>query len=259
MVNPPALSSLSALPYRGHVGKPTGSVPPWAAAIAARRKELGLSQEALVGLSDDALTQSDVSRMERGLLNPLDLAVGKFFGLMKALGWSVEAFSAATGLDPSFASEAQAKAIEATRYLQVTPDYIRFPVYATASAGSSDPEPIEGGVAYIPREKLIEKGVDARHVIVYRINGDCMVSTEARKIEKNIVHGDHVAVDTRKRPKPGDTVVAWWPDEQKLVVKRFKIEEEGIVLYPMAPAQPSLVLPHEDDVNIIGVVFWREG
>ena len=97
------------------------------------------------------------------------------------------------------------------------------------------------------------------HVIVYRVNGDCMVSAEARNIERNIVHGDNVAVDTRRRPRPGDTVVAWWPDEQKMVVKRYRLERKGIVLYPLAPSAPALVLPHEDDVNVIGVVIWREG
>lgn len=86
-----------------------------------------------------------------------------------------------------------------------------------------------------------------------------MVSTEARQLAKNIVHGDDVAVDTRRRPRAGDTVVAWWPAEQKLVVKRFRVEKEGILLYPLARAAPTLVLPHEDDVNIIGTVIWREG
>src|SRR5690606_28740963 len=129
----------------------------------------------------------------------------------------------------------------------------------TASAGAADAEPIEGGVTFIPKAKLIEKGADPRHVIVYRVNGDCMVSAEARNIERNIVHGDNVAVDTRRRPRPGDTVVAWWPDEQKMVVKRYRLERKGIVLYPLAPSAPALVLPHEDDVNVIGVVIWREG
>lgn len=257
----PSLPALVSLPDSAYgAGVSALTKPAWAEAIAKRRQEvLKVSQEAIAALSGDALTQSDVSRIERGLLHPLELTVPKFFGLLRGLGWSVDEFSEATGLDVPFASESQAAAIEATAYLQVNPDYVQFPVFNTASAGLVDAQPIEGGVAFIPRSKLIEKGADPRHVIVYRVNGDCMVSTEAKLMEKNIVHGDHIAVDTRRSPKPGDTVVAWWPDEQKLVVKRFRIEREGIVLYPLAPAQPALVLPHEDHANIIGVVIWRAG
>lgn len=259
MPNLSALSSLLDSRYGAYVSNATK--PRWADAIYRRRfNELGISQEMVVGLSGDALTQSDVSRLERGLLHPVEqLPVAKFFGLLRGLNWTVEQFATATGIEPPFTSRAQAEAIAATEYLQVRPDYIEFPVYETASAGVADAEPIEGGVAFIPKAKLIEKGADPRHVVVYRVNGDCMVSAEARNIERNIVHGDNVAVDTRRRPAPGDTVVAWWPAEQKMVVKRYRVERQGIVLYPLAPAAPLLVLPHEDDVNIIGVVIWREG
>lgn len=256
-----ALPILVESPYRAAVSKMTEALPEWAKAIADRRKEMGVSQETLVALAGgEALTQSDISRIEKGKLHPTEkLPVAKFFELLRGLGWTVETFTEKTGLEPPFASVEQATAIEASRYLQVTPEYIQFPVFHTASAGDSDAQPIEGGVAFIPRTKLIAKGADPRHVIVYRINGDCMVSSEARRMEKNIVHGDHVAVDTRRRPRPGDTVVAWWPSEQKLVVKRYKVDQEGIILYPLAPSSPTLVLPHEEDVNIIGVVIWREG
>lgn len=92
--------------------------------------------------------------------------------LLGSVGWSAEEFSRRTGLEPLFRTREQADAIEASSYLHVHPDYLEFPVFHTASAGESDASPIEGGVAFIPRSKLIEKGVDPRHVIVYRINGD---------------------------------------------------------------------------------------
>jgi len=234
--------------------------PYWADAIAKRIADLGLSQEKVVALSGDTLGQSDVSRLVRGALHPLDrLPIKKFFGLLHALDWTPDEFTRETQLEAPFRSLAQAEAVEAAGYLLVTPDYLEFPVYGCASAGEKDPEPLEGGVAFIPRSKLVAKGADPKHVLVFRINGDCMVSSEARRIEKNIVHGDHVAVDTRRRPVAGDTVVAWWDAGQKLVVKRYRVEREGIVLYPLAPAAPTVVLEHEDDANVIGVVIWREG
>jgi SOS-response transcriptional repressor LexA len=68
-----------------------------------------------------------------------------------------------------------------------------------------------------------------------------------------------VAVDTRRKPRPGDVVVAWWPQEEKMVIKRYKVEGRDIVLYPVNPAHPNLVLPNEEDVYILGSVVWRGG
>lgn len=261
-----ALPSLVDLPYRRCVSTPTNddeaeSRPAWADAIRERRlRTLKLSQEGVAANSGDALSQTDVSRLERGRLHPVDdLPVAKFFGLLTGYGWTLSQFEEETGLELPFTSQAQAEALEAASYLEVSPTYEKFPVYYGASAGDDDPEPIEGGEAFIPKEKLKAKGADPRFVRVFRVNGDCMISEEARLIERNIVHGDHVAVDTRRRPRTGETVVAWWPADRKLVVKRYKVEREGIVLYPLAPAAPTLVLPHEDDANIIGTVIWREG
>lgn len=267
MPNLSALPSLVDLPYGALVSRatspahPESEPPAWAVALRKRRvDELKVSQERVVANSGDVLTQSDVTRMERGRLHPVnDLPIAKFFGLLRGYEWTLEQFQDVTGLEVPFTSQAQAEAMEAARYLEVSPDYIAFQVYGSAAAGDSDAEPIEGGMAYIPKEKLRAKGADPRYVVVYRVNGDCMVSTEARLIERNIANGDHVAVDTRRKAEPGETVVAWWPDDEKLVVKRFRVEREGIILYPLAPAAPTLVLPHEDDVNIIGPVIWREG
>lgn len=94
---------------------------------------------------------------------------------------------------------------------------------------------------------------------VYLVNGDCMISPEVARVEKNIAPYDYIAVDTGKRPRPGDVVVAYWPEEDKMVVKRFQVEREGIVLTPTAPGHPNVVLPHEDDLLIIGRVVMRTG
>src|SRR5690625_3621973 len=266
----PSLSVLTkpfALPYAACVAakkasKQTdyGADAPWAKAFRARRAFLGKTQEQIVADSGDTLTQTDVSRLSRGKLHPVDgLSIAKFFGMLRGFEWTVEEWSEATALDVPFLSQEQADALEAARHLEVKPRYVEFPVFGTASAGDNDAEPLDTEVAFIPESKLRAKGVDVDSVVVYVINGDCMISAEARLVEKNIVHGDYVAVDTRRRPQPGDTVAAWWPADRKLVIKRYRVEREGIILYPASPGHPTLVLPHEDDVNIIGVVFWREG
>jgi len=54
-------------------------------------------------------------------------------------------------------------------------------------------------------------------------------------------------------------VVAWWPGKEKMVVKRYKVEGENIILFPTKPMHPTVVLSNEEDVNIIGVVIARTG
>lgn len=262
-----ALTNSNSLPYANCVAAERSSKQSdydenatWAKAYRARRAFLGKTQEQIVADSGDTLTQSDVSRLSRGKLHPADgLSITKFFGMLRAFEWTIDEWSEATMLEVPYLSQEQASALEAAAHLEVKPKYIEFPVFGTASAGEQDAEPLETEVAFIPESKLRAKGVDANSVVVYVINGDCMISAEARRVEKNIVHGDYVAVDTRRRPQPGDTVAAWWPADRKLVIKRYRVEREGIILYPASPGHPTLVLPHEDDVNILGVVFWREG
>lgn len=235
-------------------------LPEWARQISSRRAYLGKSQDRVAADSHDKVYQTQISRVEKGKLHPTkDLPFDAFFGLLKGLEWTVVDFTRETGIEVEAQTREQAEAIEAARYLEVHPKWLRFPVYGCASAGEDDPDPLQDEVAYIPIEKLRAKGADPRYVHVYLANGDCMVSQEAKLIEKNIAHGDYIAVDVRRKPQPGETVVAWWNHGSKLVVKRYKIENEQIVLYPVNPGHVNLVAESEDDLTIIGVVVWREG
>src|SRR5690606_25365136 len=103
--------------------------------------------------------------------------------------------------------------------LRVNPDWVAFRVRATVSAGDAQPDYLLGEVAYIPREHLRRRGANPDTVDVFQVNGTCMVSDEARRAPKNFADGDYVAIDRHRAPEPGDVVVAWWEDEQKLVIK----------------------------------------
>ena len=232
----------------------------WAEAVRARRQQFGMSQQDVVAASGGVMYQSEVSRLERGIVHPTeDLSLEKFFALLDALEWSLTQFTEATGLKVPFASQEQAEALQAVSRLEVRPEWVKFPVYGAVSAGKKDPEPLEYEAVFIPREKLRAKGADPDAVKVYLVNGDCMISNEAQRIQKNIAPGDYVAVDPGRKPQPGDVVVAWWTEEDKMVVKRYKIEGKDIVLYPVNPAHPNLVLGNEEDVYILGTVVWRGG
>ena len=233
---------------------------PWADALKERRLQFGMSQQDVVAASGAVLYQAEVSRLERGVVHPTeDISLEKFFALLKALEWTLEDFSEATGLSMPFSSQAQAEALQAASRLEVTPEWLKLPVYGAVAAGKEDAKPLSDEHVYIPREKLRAKGANPDTVKVYLVNGDCMISNEAQRIQKNIAPGDYVAVDSERKPQPGDVVVAWWPREDKMVVKRFKIEGKDIVLYPVNPAHPNLVLDREEDVFILGTVVWRGG
>ncbi len=232
----------------------------WADALKERRLKFGMSQQDVVAASGEVLYQAEVSRLERGIVHPTeDISLEKFFALLKALEWTLEDFAAATGLSLPFASQEQAEALQAASRLEVTPEWLKLPVYGAVAAGKKDAKPLNDEHVYIPREKLRAKGADPATVKVYLVNGDCMISNEAQRIQKNIAPGDYVAVDSSRKPQPGDVVVAWWPFEDKMVVKRFKIEGKDIVLYPVNPAHPNLVLDREEDVFVLGTVVWRGG
>ncbi len=150
--------------------------------------------------------------------------------------------------------------LEALRHLEVSPDWVPVPVYGTASAGDSEAEPLFGyPPALASRAALIRKGANLTQIRAYIVNGDCMISEGARHTEKNLADGDVIIVDPSKGYEDGDTVVAWWPDEEKMVVKRFRFERENIRLAPARPGRPSVVLSHEDQLMIIGPVVWRGG
>lgn len=142
---------------------------------------------------------------------------------------------------------------------RVNPDWVAIPVRATVSAGDAHPEHLLGEVAYIPREHLRRRGADVDHVEVFQVNGSCMVSDEARRAPKNFADGDYVAIDRNRAPSQGEIVVAWWDDGQKLIIKRWGLDEGQTVLHPLSGAHPSVEVNAEDDLRILGPVVWRGG
>lgn len=149
--------------------------------------------------------------------------------------------------------------LQRVKRFEVHPDWVAIPVYGSVSAGEEDADPNWSDVTFVPRESLRRKGSDPTRVRAYKVNGSCMISSEARRLEKNYAPGDTVVVDPTRGYEPGDVVVAWWEAQQTLVIKRFQYEMENIVLYPAAPGRPSVVLAHEDQTHIIGPVIWRGG
>jgi SOS-response transcriptional repressor LexA len=148
---------------------------------------------------------------------------------------------------------------ERLKRFEVHPDWVAVPIFGSASAGSATADPLLAELTYVPREMFRRHGSDPARVRAYRVNGSCMVSEEARRMDKNYAHGDTIVVDPDKAPSPGDVVVAWWEEKQMMVLKRFSVEREGIMLYPAAPGHPTVLLAHEDALAVLGPVIWRGG
>lgn len=229
--------------------------PPWATAIRQQRQSLGLSQ-AQVAQASGLLNQTEVSRLERGLIHPtLDLGAAKLRALLRVLGWSLREFSQATGLELAFV---ESEAPEGALRLEADLSFAPFPVQATASAGYQN-TPTSEGLVSIPLEDLKALGVHPENVRVYAVNGDCMVSESVRAMGQSIAPGDRVAVDTGRMPRAGDVVVAWDGLNEVLLIKRYQEEGEHIVFYPARRSVPPVVRRRDDPVKIIGPVVWRGG
>jgi len=227
------------------------SVLKWAKVIRERRQNLGKSQ-AQVAAESGLLNQTEVSRLERGLIHPtLDLGAAKLRALLKVLLWPWPDFAQDSGLELDF-GDRQAQRLE------VDLRFATFPVYENALAGTKDARPAEGLVS-IPLEDLKALGVRPENVRVYVVNGDCMVSESVRSVGQSIAPGDRVAVDTTRIPRTGDVVVAWDGLNEVLLIKRYKEEGEHLVFYPARYGVPPVVRHRDEPVKIIGPVVWRGG
>ena len=229
--------------------------PHWATAIRQQRQRLGLSQ-AQVAQASGLLNQTEVSRLERGLIHPtLGLGAAKLRALLRVLGWNWPQFALATGLELDFAD---GEALQKLERLEADLHFATFSVQATVSAGYQN-TPTSEGLVSIPLEDLKALGVRPENVRVYAVNGDCMVSESVRAMGQSIAPGDRVAVDTGRMPRAGDVVVAWDGLGEVLLIKRYQEEGEHIVFYPARRSVPPVVRHRDDPVTIIGPVVWRGG
>lgn len=142
---------------------------------------------------------------------------------------------------------------------QVSPNLVVFPVYHSASAGTGDGDPIDDVEAPIPRAHLTARGVHEAETMVILVNGDCMVSNDARS-QESIKHHDFVAIHIGAPATPGKIGVFWDEQDDQLIIKGIgEGTDDHIILYP-ANGGPPVVRPKEDPELIYrGMVFWRGG
>lgn len=218
-------------------------------------KNLSLRQAAVLG----GISHSSIQRLENDTLTDDAITGGIIKGAARYLEVSEQTVLDILGGRYDDVDDMSAY-LEKMAHLEASPDWVPVPVYGSASAGDSSAEPIMGlPPAMANRSALIRKGANLSRLRAYVVNGDCMISSGAKHMDKNLADGDTIIVDPSKGYQDGDMVVAWWPDEEKMVVKRFRFEQENILLIPARPGHPTVVLEHEDQLMIIGPVVWRGG
>ena len=222
------------------------------------RERLKLSLRAAAQRAE-TISYSTLRNLEERTGNWETVQLGTIRALARAYGIPMDRLIAIAFMGEEAPDLAQATLL-GVEHLEVHPDWVTFPVYGTADAGDIGAAlPGEDEVVYIPREHLTRKGAQLDDVRVFQVNGACMVSDEARRVEKNYAPGDYVAVDVTRPARAGDVVVAWWNERELMVIKRLLVDNEQVVLHPLSSARSSMVLPSADDVRVVGPVVWRGG
>lgn len=136
-----------------------------------------------------------------------------------------------------------------------------FDVFTSASAGTGEPEIVDGETAAIPKGKLRRRGASRNDVMVLKVNGDCLVSQGIRFSGKNIAHGDYVFVHVGA-PAISTDIVCLWDDSEGQLILKFLSEQQD----PNRPDQIILLdakgeryIRDVSDVKYRGVVFYRSG
>lgn len=235
--------------------------------LKLRRDELDFPQDDIA----DALgfVQPYISKLERGSLDKtiLKWKPERIWTMLKAYKYSdndARVVAKQFDLDIPYDKiirEEKPNPLESFRYDE---GWEYFQVHTSASAGSGEPEIIDGEVAVISKRALQRRGIseDAKHeVMPVKVNGNCLVSQNVRFSTKNVSHGDVVFIHLGAPPQDGDRVCCFDHSDNQLIIKFYKEQQD--------PTQPDLITFYDargmqyvrktDDIDYRGVVFFRIG
>lgn len=240
------------------VSKP--SKPKHGRVIAARRAFLGKSAMDVENETKGLINQKMMYRIEAGKPHPLDLDAKKLFALLAVLEWTAEEFIRETNIDLPITMLGEGESADPLdRFAPNPTTWLHFPVMASASAGTGEPEFVEDGTVSIPKSKLVGRGARREDVMVVRVNGNCLVSQGVRT--KSIAHGDYAFIHLGARPAPTDIVCLWDDLEGQLILKYMAEQQD-----PNSPDEVILLdasnnryIRNVEDLVYRGVVFHRSG
>jgi len=116
---------------------------------------------------------------------------------------------------------------------------IELPLLGYVTAGQPVEIPEESETVVVPRHMV------RKNCYALRVRGHSM-------IDDNIQSGDIIIVERRETAENGESIVAMINGE-KVTLKRFYVEPEGIRLQPANPTMSPIYLRHEE-LQILGIV-----
>jgi transcriptional regulator with XRE-family HTH domain len=207
----------------------------------------------------ETVSYSTLRNLEQRVGSWEGVSLGTLVAVGRAYGVSIDRLIAYV-LEDEDAPDVATEVLRKIEALEVHPDWIAFPVYAAADAGDiSAALPREDDVSFIPKEHLMRRDALREHVRVFKVDGGCVVSDEVRRNDKSYSPGDYVAVDVSGLPQVGDVVAAWWNERELMVIKRFGVDREQVVLHPLSGSRATIVLPDAGATRLVGSVIWRGG
>lgn len=213
--------------------------------VAARRNYLGKSQPNIESETNGVIYVKLLSRIETGKQSLGSLSSHKLGFLIRALEWTNQEFTEATGVSVGYDPKPIPTAEPYVPSVQV-------PIYDSVSAGLSAATGGDSQVKdYLGLDTRLPnlRGRNHDRLVVMPVNGDSMVSPKAHE---SIPEGSLVVVEVGAIPQHSDVVVAWIEDENLAVLKRYE-EGSDVVLTSYNPNGPVFRFG-EKQAEIRGVV-----
>jgi repressor LexA len=116
---------------------------------------------------------------------------------------------------------------------------IEVPLLGYVTAGRPIETPEDNATVVVPRHMI------RKNCYALRVRGHSM-------IDDHIQDGDIIVVEQRETAESGESVVAMINGE-RVTLKRFFVEAEGIRLQPANPSMSTIYLRHEE-IQILGIV-----
>lgn len=232
--------------------RPKPNAPLWAIAIADRRKALGFRQSDIEAESGWVVKQSSVSDMERGEYPPTAMTSERLNAYLKALRWTPQQFTDATGLEfpgidkgfnsaPPSAANVSKVAANAPAEPDILPpnaiplgDIVSIRFLGDVAGGLFASGESTDEIRYFDVPRMFVGSYDPEDIYCLSVTGHSMASPDAKR---NIAEGSLVLVHTKLERQNNRVVVCYLLEEALGVIKTWQESQEGVWLTSYNPDQ----------------------
>lgn len=211
-------------------------------ALVVRRAELDLTRADVESLTNGRVTEKTLQRYENGDNDLSVMNLDFYRSLLEALQWTASDFQVATGVNVRAPEIPGSEPYRNTMQVQMVP---------AAIAGIGHDAEVNQQYETVPLDArlpgLMNRAADTLRLV--RISGDSMVSETAGI---GITPDSMVVVEINAIPRDDDVVVAWVPNRETLVIKRYR-ESSDAILRSINPRGPVFRVS-EEDIEVRGVV-----